>query len=125
MLLTRTTQPMYDAARDAKGPDAVFVESDEDVGHMTSKIGKSLVQEDTSRAVEIALGVAKPGLGVFWRSRSNGGCPACEVGEVGSEDVCREWLMAVSLAVAVACEDVLEWPTGVSIGWLDPGMCKR
>lgn len=69
MLLTKTTQPMYDAARLAKGPvDPVSVE---EVGQMTRRIGKSFVQDETRRAVEMALGVAKPGLGVLYRSMSD------------------------------------------------------
>lgn len=57
MLLIRTTQPIYDAARDAKGP-AETVEESEDVGQITSSIGNSLVHEETRIAVEIALGDA-------------------------------------------------------------------
>lgn len=58
MLLTSTTQPMYDAALDAKGPTDIVDESEDDVGQMTRRIGKSLVQEDTRIAVEMALGDA-------------------------------------------------------------------
>jgi len=63
MLLTSTTHPMYDAARVANGPEEPV--SVEEVGQMTRRIGKSFVQEETRRAVEMALGVANPGRGVL------------------------------------------------------------
>lgn len=100
MLLTRTTQPMYDAARLAKGPlepESASVE-DEDVGHITRRMGKSLVHEETRRAVDIALGVARPGRGVFWGSVSGFGWPVVDVGDVRSEDVLRVWVAAVAVA---------------------------
>lgn len=69
MLLTSTTQPMYDAAREANGPEVKGTgdasESVVVVGQMTRRIGKSLVQLDTRRAVEIADGVARPGRGAL------------------------------------------------------------
>lgn len=68
ILFTRTTQLIYDAAREANGP-SFSVEEDEDVGHMTRRIGKSLVQLETRSAVEIALGVAWRTAGVrLWNS---------------------------------------------------------
>lgn len=62
ILLTSTTQPMYEAARLANSPENPA--SAEEVGQMTRRIGKSLVHDETSRAVDMALGVAKPGRGV-------------------------------------------------------------
>ena len=106
MLLTRTTQPMYDAAREANGPDEVVVVSDE-VGQMTRSIGKSFVQEDTSNAVEIALGDASPGRGLVCKSGALGGLEPV-VGDVRSLEICRECTAALSLAVAVACDEVLD-----------------
>ena len=57
----------------------------EEVGQMTRRMGKSFVQEDTRRAVDIALGVAWPGRGVLWRSVSGCAWPSVDAGDVGSE----------------------------------------
>jgi len=57
----------------------------EEVGQMTRRMGKSFVQEETRRAVDIALGVAWPGRGVLWRSVSGFCWPRVDAGVVGSE----------------------------------------
>lgn len=56
---------MYDAARLAKGPIDPEPPFSDAVGHITKSIGKSFVHDDTSKAVDMALGVANPGLGVI------------------------------------------------------------
>ena len=108
MLLTRTTQPMYDAAREANGPDEVVVVSDE-VGQITRSMGKSFVHEETSNAVEIALGDARPGRGLVSESVLFGGLEP-DVGEVRSLEMSRECTVAISRTIAVACEEVLDRP---------------
>lgn len=81
------------------------------VGQMTSKIGKSLVQLETRRAVEIAEGVARPGRGVFGSNTGSILCAAAATGETTS-DVFLEWLsvgsLATNVAVGVTFEEVLE-----------------
>lgn len=119
MLLTSTTQPIYDAALEAKGPPAAAEFSDDDVGQITSRIGKSFVHEDTSMAVEMALGEAYPGRGVSLISKC--GCAIVEAGDNGSAETCLEWPLCTFCIVAVACEDVLEW-LALCSGW--PGVLR-
>lgn len=82
------------------------------VGQITSRIGKSLVQLETRRAVEMAEGVARPGRGVFGSKIGSLLCAAAATGEATS-DVFLEWLCVGSLApkaaVGVTLEEVLEW----------------
>jgi len=78
---------MYDAARLANGP--VEPASVEEVGQITNRIGNSFVQDETRRAVEIALGVANPGLGVLYRSVSDCGLYGRVEVRLRSVDICR------------------------------------
>lgn len=55
------------------------------VGQMTSRIGKSLVQLETRRAVDIAEGVARPGRGEFGSKVGSVLCAAEATGETTSD----------------------------------------